>query len=197
MTDPFALDDDIPFPPAPASRPAGPLPVAPDAPWLRGLNPEQLEAVTTVDGPVLVLSGAGTGKTKVLTARLAHILASRRAQPWQCLAVTFTNRAAREMKERIAGLVGPMAQDLWLGTFHSLCLRILRRHASAVGLTSDFTILDADDQLRVLKQVMEAEHIDAKATPPQALMAIIQRWKDRALPPEKVSGDDAGEFAGG
>ena len=197
--DPFALDDDIPFPAAPVPRPpgpsaamtpAGPLPVPPEAPWLKGLNPEQHEAVTTVDGPVLVLSGAGTGKTKVLTARLAHILASRRAQPWQCLAVTFTNRAAREMKERIAHLVGPLAQDLWLGTFHSLCLRILRRHATAVGLTSDFTILDADDQLRLLKQVMAAEHIDTKATPPQALMAIIQRWKDRAQTPDKLGSPD-------
>ncbi|TAN57591.1 MAG: DNA helicase II [Magnetospirillum sp.] len=193
MTDPFALDDDIPFPPAPAARPAAPLPVVPDAPWLKGLNPEQLEAVTAVDGPVLVLSGAGTGKTKVLTARLAHILASRRAQPWQCLAVTFTNRAAREMKERIAHLVGPMAQDLWLGTFHSLCLKILRRHAAAVGLTGDFTILDSDDQLRVLKQVMESLHMDAKANPPQALMATIQRWKDRAQTPEKLAADKGGD----
>ena len=191
MTDPFALDDDIPFPAAPQqqARPSGPLPVADDAPWLKGLNPEQFEAVTTVDGPVLVLSGAGTGKTKVLTARLAHILASRRAQPWQCLAVTFTNRAAREMKQRVAGLVGPMAQDLWLGTFHSLCLKMLRRHASVVGLTADFTILDADDQMRVLKQVMADQHMDVKANPPQALMATIQRWKDRAQPPDKVANE--------
>ncbi len=195
MTDPFALDDDSPAPPPRVT--AGPVPVPPDAPWLKGLNPEQHEAVTTVDGPVLVLSGAGTGKTKVLTARLAHILASRRAQPWQCLAVTFTNRAAREMKERVAGLVGPVAQDLWLGTFHSLCLRILRRHAEAAGLGRDFTILDADDQLRVLKQVMEAEHIDAKACPPQALMAVIQRWKDRALTPDRIGTADTSELADG
>ncbi|RAU20704.1 DNA helicase II [Paramagnetospirillum kuznetsovii] len=194
-TDPFALDDDF-APPAPRTA-GGPLPVAPDAPWLKGLNPEQLEAVTTVDGPVLVLSGAGTGKTKVLTARLAHILASRRAQPWQCLAVTFTNRAAREMKQRVADLVGPPAQDLWLGTFHSLCLRILRRHAAMVGLGSDFTVLDSDDQLRVLKQVMEAERIDSKASPPQALMGIIQRWKDRALTPDKVGAEGGSELAGG
>ncbi len=193
--DPFALDDD--FAPPPPPRVAGPLPVPPDAPWLKGLNPEQLEAVTTVDGPVLVLSGAGTGKTKVLTARLVHILASRRAQPWQCLAVTFTNRSAREMKERVAGLVGPVAQDLWLGTFHSLCLRILRRHSAVVGLNADFTVLDSDDQLRVLKQVMEAERIDAKATPPQALMGIIQRWKDRALTPDKVGGETGSDMAGG
>ncbi|CAA7616144.1 ATP-dependent helicase [Magnetospirillum sp. SS-4] len=197
-SDPFALDDAIPFPPPPARARGGePLPVPADAPWLAGLNPEQLEAVTSLDGPVLVLSGAGTGKTKVLTARLAHILASRRAQPWQCLAVTFTNRAAREMKERVAGLVGPAAQDLWLGTFHSLCLRILRRHAQAVGLGADFTVLDADDQLRVLKQVMADQHIDAKATPPQALMGVIQRWKDRALTPDKVRGEHASDVAGG
>ncbi|CAA7625662.1 putative DNA helicase II homolog [Candidatus Terasakiella magnetica] len=197
MSDPFALDDDLP-PPSPPPRAAGPVPVPPDAPWLTGLNPEQLEAVTALDGPVLVLSGAGTGKTRVLTSRLAQILASKRAQPWQCLAVTFTNRAAREMKERVAALVGPMAQDLWLGTFHSLCLKILRRHAEAVGLKSDFIVLDADDQVRVLKQVMEAEHIDAKATPPQSLMATIQRWKDRAQTPEKLAAPEhATEVAGG
>ncbi|OAN51266.1 DNA helicase II [Paramagnetospirillum marisnigri] len=192
--DPFSLNDDV----VPPSRLAsGPLPVAPDAPWLKGLNPEQLEAVTSLDGPILVLSGAGTGKTKVLTARLAQLLASRRAQPWQCLAVTFTNRAAREMRDRVAALVGPPAQDLWLGTFHSLCLRILRRHAALVGLGSDFTVLDADDQLRVLKQVMEAERIDPKATPPQALMGVIQRWKDRALTPDKVAGESGADLAGG
>ncbi|MBI3444092.1 MAG: UvrD-helicase domain-containing protein, partial [Magnetospirillum sp.] len=196
MSDPFALDDEAP--PAPsAPRAAGPVPVPPDAPWLKGLNPEQFQAVTTTDGPVLVLSGAGTGKTKVLTARLAHILASRRAQPWQCLAVTFTNRAAREMKERVAHLVGPVADGIWLGTFHSLCLKMLRRHAQAVGLGADFTVLDADDQMRVLKQVMEAAQVDAKACPPQSLMGTIQRWKDRAVTPDKVGGDNASDMAGG
>jgi len=197
MTDPFSLDDELPPPPPPPPRGGGPVPVPDDAPWLKGLNPEQREAVTSLDGPILVLSGAGTGKTKVLTARLAQILASRRAQPWQCLAVTFTNRAAREMKERVAHLVGPVAQDLWLGTFHSLCLRILRRHAEAVGLKSDFIVLDSDDQIRVLKQVMAAEHIDPKACPPQALMATIQRWKDKAITPDKVGGDNLSDLAGG
>ena len=192
MTDPFALDDELPS--APPPRQTGPVPVPPDAPWLKGLNPEQHEAVTTTDGPVLVLSGAGTGKTKVLTARLAHILAGRRAQPWQCLAVTFTNRAAREMRERVAGLIGPVSEGIWLGTFHSLCVRILRRHAEAVRLKSNFTILDSDDQLRLLKQVMESESIDAKKWPPQALMATIQRWKDRGQTPDK---SDASDMAGG
>ncbi|MGE5505504.1 MAG: ATP-dependent helicase [Actinomycetota bacterium] len=194
MSDPFALDDDLPAPPP---RQTGPLPVAPDAPWLVGLNPEQHQAVTTTDGPLLVLSGAGTGKTKVLTSRLAHIIASRRAQPWQCLAVTFTNRAAREMRERVATLVGPVAEGVWLGTFHSLSVRILRRHAEAVGLKSNFTILDTDDQLRLLKQVMEAEHVDSKKWPAQALMATIQRWKDRGLTPDKLTAEHASELAEG
>jgi len=193
MSDPFALDDEAqPAPPSPrlsGPRASEPRPVPPDAPWLKGLNPEQFQAVTTTDGPVLVLSGAGTGKTKVLTSRLAHILASGLAQPWQCLAVTFTNRAAREMKERVGLLVGPVADGIWLGTFHSLCLRILRSHAEAVGLGGDFTVLDSDDQMRVLKQVMADAHVDPKATPPQGLMATIQRWKDRAVTPEKASAE--------
>jgi DNA helicase-2/ATP-dependent DNA helicase PcrA len=193
MSDPFALDDELP--PTLTPRPGSVRSVPADAPWLVGLNPEQHQAVTTIDGPLLVLSGAGTGKTRVLTARLAQILASGSAQPWQILAVTFTNRAAREMKERVAALVGPMAQDLWLGTFHSLCLRILRRHAAAVGLGSDFTVLDSDDQLRVLKQVMEELRIDPKSTPPQALMATIQRWKDRAITPEKAKEDGRAQQA--
>jgi DNA helicase-2/ATP-dependent DNA helicase PcrA len=199
MSDPFALDDDIPDPFQPVSpRPsAGPVEVPPDAPWLVGLNPEQHQAVTTTDGPVLVLSGAGTGKTKVLTARLAHILASRKAQPWQCLAVTFTNKAAREMRERVGTLIGPVAEGIWLGTFHALCVRILRRHAELVGLKSNFTILDSDDQLRLLKQVMEAEHIDSKRWPAQALMSTIQRWKDQGRLPDKLTAADATELAGG
>ncbi|NFV81835.1 ATP-dependent helicase [Magnetospirillum aberrantis] len=199
MSDPFALDDDIPAPFQPASprASAGPVAVPPDAPWLVGLNPEQHQAVTTTEGPVLVLSGAGTGKTKVLTARLAHILASRRAQPWQCLAVTFTNKAAREMRDRVAGLIGPVAEGVWLGTFHALCVRILRRHAELLGLKSNFTILDADDQVRLLKQVMEAEHIDAKRWPAQALMGTIQRWKDQGRLPDKLTAADTTELAGG
>ena len=186
MPDPFDLDDDIPLPGGPS-----PLPVPP---WLAGLNPEQRQAVETTDGPLLVLSGAGTGKTRVLTTRLAHILAARRAQPWQCLAVTFTNKAAREMRERLAAMVGPVAESVWLGTFHAVGMRILRRHAEALGLQSNFTILDSDDQLRLVKQVMEAEGVDGKAWPAQAVLAMIQRWKDRGLVPAKASDD--GETGG-
>ncbi len=138
--------------------------------YLARLNPEQREAVETVDGPLLVLAGAGTGKTRVLTTRFAHILLTGRAFPGQVLAVTFTNKAAREMRERVGAILGRPAEGLWLGTFHALCARMLRRHAELVGLTSSFTILDTDDQLRLLKQVMEAERIDTKRWAPQALM---------------------------
>ncbi|MBM3513484.1 MAG: DNA helicase II [Alphaproteobacteria bacterium] len=190
MSDPFELTEgDVA--PAPTAAPA------PRLPWLDGLNPEQREAVETTEGPLLVLSGAGTGKTRVLTSRLGYILAHRRAKPWQILAVTFTNRAAREMRERVAALVGPVAESVWLGTFHSLCVRILRRHGELVGLQSNFTILDADDQLRLLKQVMDADNIDQKKWVPQALMGIIQRWKDRGLGPDGAKREGGSDFAGG
>ena len=189
MSDPFDLDDD---PPLVTAAPA----VVP-TPWLDGLNPEQFQAVTVTDGPVLVLSGAGTGKTKVLTSRLAHILGNRKAQPWACLAVTFTNRAAREMRERVASLIGPVAEQIWLGTFHSIAVRILRRHAEAVGLSGNFTILDSDDQTRLLKQIMVEEGIDWRKWPVNAAMGAIQRWKDRGLGPDKLAGEAAGEFAAG
>jgi DNA helicase-2/ATP-dependent DNA helicase PcrA len=165
--------------------------------YLARLNAEQREAVEAVDGPVLVLAGAGTGKTRVLTTRFAHILLQGRAFPNQVLAVTFTNRAAREMRERVSTLLERPAEGLWLGTFHSLCARMLRRHADLVGLTSGFTILDADDQLRLLKQVMEAARLDLKRWPPQALMGLIQRWKDRGLTPDRVPLSEEGDFAGG
>ena len=165
--------------------------------YLTRLNPEQRAAVETVDGPLLVLAGAGTGKTRVLTTRFAHILLTRRAFPNQVLAVTFTNKAAREMRERVGAILGQPAEGLWLGTFHALCARMLRRHASLVGLQSNFTILDSDDQLRVLKQVMEAGRIDPKRWAPAALMAIIQRWKDRALTPARVTAAEDSDFAGG
>ena len=167
------------------------------ADYLTRLNPEQREAVEALDGPVLVLAGAGTGKTRVLTTRFAHILLSRRAFPSQVLAVTFTNRAAREMRERVSAIVGGPAEGLWLGTFHALCARMLRRHAELVGLTSSFNILDTDDQLRLLKQVMEAARIDIKRWAPPALMGIIQRWKDRGLPPARITTADDTDFAGG
>ena len=165
--------------------------------YLARLNPEQRQAVEAVDGPVLVLAGAGTGKTRVLTTRFAHILLTGRASPGQVLAVTFTNKAAREMRERVGAILGRPAEGLWLGTFHALCARMLRRHADLVGLTSGFTILDSDDQLRLLKQVMEAARIDAKRWAPPALMGMIQRWKDRGVAPDKVPASEEGDFAGG
>lgn len=190
-SDPFALDDT----PPPSSQ-SVPRPMA-DPGWLAGLNPEQRQAVEITDGPVLVLSGAGTGKTRVLITRLAYILGKRLAQPWQILAVTFTNRAAREMRERVGGLVGPMAESLWLGTFHALGVRILRKHGELVGLKSNFTILDSDDQLRLLKQVMEADGIDHKKWPAQVVLSVIQRWKDKSLTPDRVTPSMAGDLAAG
>ena len=131
-----------------------------ETPWLAGLNPEQRAAVEAADGPLLVLAGAGTGKTRVLTTRLAHLLLTGRARPWQVLAVTFTNKAAREMIARVSNLLGQSVEGLWLGTFHALGARLLRRHAELVGLKANFTILDTDDQLRLTKQVIEAADLD-------------------------------------
>ncbi len=165
--------------------------------YLTRLNPEQREAVETVDGPLLVLAGAGTGKTRVLTTRFAHILLTGRAAPGQVLAVTFTNKAAREMRERVGAILGRPVEGLWLGTFHALCARMLRRHAPLVGLAPNFTILDTDDQLRLLKQVMEAERVDTKRWVPPALMGVIQRWKDRGLTPNRVTAADDTDFAAG
>jgi DNA helicase-2/ATP-dependent DNA helicase PcrA len=165
--------------------------------YLARLNAEQRNAVETVDGPLLVLAGAGTGKTRVLTTRFAHILLTGRAYSGQVLAVTFTNKAAREMRERVSAILGRPVEGLWLGTFHALCARMLRRHAEQVGLTRNFTILDADDQLRLLKQVMEAERVDTRRWPPPALMAVIQRWKDRGLTPSQVSPSEDTDFAAG
>src|SRR3984893_6976943 len=168
---------------------------ATDIPYLAGLNDAQRRAVEAVDGPVLVLAGAGTGKTRVLTPRLAYILASGRALPAELLAVTFTNKAAREMRERLEAMIGRAAEGAWLGTFHAIASRILRRHAEAVGLKSSFTILDTDDQIRLLKQILAAENIDERRWPARLLLAMIQRWKDRGLGPEKVQRADAGDFA--
>jgi len=164
--------------------------------YLAGLNPEQREAVETTEGPVLVLAGAGTGKTRVLTTRLAHILATGRARPWELLVVTFTNKAAREMRERIGHLIGPSAEGLrWLGTFHSVAAQILRRHAELVGLKSSFTILDTDDQERLLKQLLEAANIDTKRFTPKSLAHMIDHWKNRGWTPDKLPpGED---FANG
>jgi DNA helicase-2/ATP-dependent DNA helicase PcrA len=164
--------------------------------YLDGLNPEQREAVETVEGPVLVLAGAGTGKTRVLTTRLAHILSTGRAKPWELLVVTFTNKAAREMRERITHIIGPQAEGLrWLGTFHSVAAQILRRHAELVGLKSNYTILDDDDQERLLKQLLEAENIDAKRWPAKMLSSLIDQWKNRGWTPDRLPPAESAHFA--
>jgi DNA helicase-2/ATP-dependent DNA helicase PcrA len=168
------------------------------ADYLEGLNPEQREAVEAVEGPVLVLAGAGTGKTRVLTTRLAHILATGRARPWELLAVTFTNKAAREMRERIGHIIGPASEGLrWLGTFHSIAAQILRRHAELVGLKSNYTILDTDDQERLIKQVLEAENIDTKRWPPKMLAGLIDQWKNRGWRPDQLPSAENAHFANG
>jgi len=168
------------------------------APYLADLNPEQRLAVETLDGPVLVLAGAGTGKTRVLTTRIAHILATGRARPSEILAVTFTNKAAREMKARVGVMVGQVVEGMpWLGTFHSIGVKILRRHAELVGLKPDFTILDVDDQIRLLKQLLEAENIDEKRWPARVLADLLDSWKNRGLLPDQVPAGEAASFAGG
>ncbi|MBU6420348.1 MAG: UvrD-helicase domain-containing protein [Proteobacteria bacterium] len=165
--------------------------------YLDGLNQAQREAVETTEGPLLVLAGAGTGKTRVLTTRFAHILISRRAFPNQILTVTFTNKAAREMRERVAKIMGGPVEGLWLGTFHALSARMLRRWAERVGLTSSFSILDTDDQLRLLKQILEAARVDFKRWPPNALMAQIQRWKDKGFLPDQIPASESSDYANG
>src|ERR1700681_4363469 len=166
--------------------------------YLNDLNPEQRQAVETLDGPVLVLAGAGTGKTRVLTTRIAHILAKGRARPSEILAVTFTNKAAREMKERVGRMVGQAVEGMpWLGTFHAIGVKLLRRHAELVGLKSDFTILDVDDQVRLLKQLLDAEGIDEKRWPGRVLASLIDGWKNRGLTPEQVPAGEAAVFANG
>ncbi|WP_417279153.1 UvrD-helicase domain-containing protein [Celeribacter sp.] len=170
---------------------------APDTSYLEALNDAQREAVETLDGPVLMLAGAGTGKTKALTARIAHLLNTGRAQPREILAVTFTNKAAREMKSRVAGLMGMELEGMpWLGTFHSVCVKLLRRHAELVGLKSNFTILDTDDSIRLLKQLISAAGIDEKRWPARQLSGMIDSWKNRALTPSAVSGGEGSEFNG-
>jgi DNA helicase II / ATP-dependent DNA helicase PcrA len=166
-------------------------------PYLESLNESQREAVEATEGPVLVLAGAGTGKTRVLTTRLGHILMTGKARPQELLAVTFTNKAAREMKDRISALIGRPVEGWWLGTFHALAARLLRRHAEVVGLTPNFTILDTDDQLRLLKQLIVAEDLDDKKWPARALLAAIERWKDRGLTPDKVTSAEQADYAEG
>jgi DNA helicase-2/ATP-dependent DNA helicase PcrA len=172
--------------------------VVPQIPYLSGLNPEQRAAVEATEGPVLVLAGAGTGKTRVLTTRIAHLIATGKARPFDILSVTFTNKAAREMRERVASLIGPVAEGMqWLGTFHSIGTKILRRHAELVDLRSDFTILGTDDQLRLMKQVIAAENIDEKRWPARQLASLIDGWKNRGLGPQQVPAGEAGAFANG
>ena len=172
-------------------------PAAPTPRYLDGLNAPQRDAVESVDGPLLVLAGAGTGKTRVLTTRIGHILVTRRAWPNQILAVTFTNKAAREMRDRVSAMIGSASEGLWIGTFHAIATRILRRHAELVGLKSNFTILDQDDQIRLVKQIIEAEEIDDKRWPARAVHAAIERFKDRGLTPDKVGVAEAGDIADG
>jgi DNA helicase-2/ATP-dependent DNA helicase PcrA len=167
-------------------------------PYLTGLNPEQRDAVETLDGPVLVLAGAGTGKTRVLTSRIAHILSTGRARPQEILSVTFTNKAAREMKHRLGQMLGQTVEGMpWLGTFHSIGGRILRVHAELVQLKSNFTVLDTDDQIRLLKQLLAAENIDDKRWPARMLAGLIDGWKNRGLMPSQVPSGEAAVFGNG
>jgi DNA helicase-2/ATP-dependent DNA helicase PcrA len=185
----------FPFDELPAPRAAAP---SRPASYLEGLNPEQLEAVDSLDGPVLVLAGAGTGKTRVLTTRIAHLLATGRARPSNILSVTFTNKAAREMKERVGHMVGDIVEGMpWMGTFHSIGAKILRRHAELVGLNPNFTILDTDDQIRLIKQLLQAGNIDEKRWPARFFAGYLDGWKNRGLGPEQVPAGEAASFANG
>ncbi len=171
---------------------------SPDQTWLDGLNPPQREAVTTTEGPVLMLAGAGTGKTAALTARLANLLRQRLAWPSEILCVTFTNKAAREMRERVGALIGPAVEGMpWLGTFHSIAAKMLRRHAELVGLQSNFTIIDTDDQLRLLKQLIQAEGVDDKRWPTKQLAGLIDKWKNRGLNPADLDALENEAYANG
>jgi ATP-dependent DNA helicase UvrD/PcrA len=186
MSDPFDLSE----PSADPSKAAADV-------YLSGLNEWQRDAVGSTEGPLLVLAGAGTGKTRVLTTRLGHILIQGKARPWEILAVTFTNKAAREMRERVGDLLGTQVEGWWVGTFHALGARILRRHAEAIGLKPNFTILDDDDQVRLVKQLMGTHGIDEKQNPARAVLSVIQRWKDRGLTPDKVSGAEGADACDG
>ncbi len=201
IDDPFELDD---MPPLTTSQRAQAAmqnqarPAQEATPWLDGLNDAQREAIERTEGPLLVLAGAGTGKTRVLTSRLAHILSRGLAYPSQILCVTFTNKAAREMRERVEAVVGGEVEGLpWLGTFHAVANKMLRRYAELVGLKNPFTILDTDDQLRILKQLLEADGIDTKRWPPRMLASQIDGWKNRGLGPDRVPGDEGYQFANG
>ncbi len=197
----FDLNDFGDDEPAPAIKPGGLAARAMaqgEPPYLKGLNPEQRAAVETTDGPLLVLAGAGTGKPRVLTTRLAHILATGKAWPGQLLTVTFTNKAAREMRDRIGALIGGAVEGMtWLGTFHSIGVKILRNHAELAGLKSGFSILDTDDQIRLLKQLLEAHDVDEKRWPARQLASLIDGWKNRGLTPDRVPQGEGHGFANG
>ncbi len=193
MSDPFDIDsfaeNDIPFDVIPNSSPV---------PYMAGLNPPQKEAVEAIEGPLLVLAGAGTGKTRVLITRLAHILMTGNSFPGQILAVTFTNKAALEMKERIGQIIGDTVESMfWLGTFHSIGVKILRSHCDLVGLSSNFTILDSDDQLRLIKQIVRLHNIDEKRWNPRLLGGLIDGWKNRGILPSQVPKEEANHYAEG
>jgi len=148
--------------------------------YLKDLNEAQSKAVTTLEGPLLIVAGAGSGKTKVLTSRIAHIIAENKAYPNQILAVTFTNKAAKEMQSRVSNILGTDATGLpWLGTFHSICAKLLRKHAVAINLNSNFSIIDTDDQIRLIKNICKAENIDVKKLAPRYILAIIDKWKNK------------------
>ena len=155
--------------------------------YLKNLNKAQKEAVMHLDGPLLIVAGAGSGKTKVLTTRIANIIKGKKAYPNQILAVTFTNKAAKEMQKRVSKILGSAAIGLsWLGTFHSICAKLLRKHASAVNLNSNFTIIDTDDQIRLIKNICKSENIDIKQLSPRYVLAIIDRWKNKGFYPNEV-----------
>ncbi|WP_264592361.1 MULTISPECIES: ATP-dependent helicase [Sphingobium] len=195
---PRPLPPPHPFPScSPVTDPL-PAPSPADPPYIQDLNAPQREAVLTTEGPVLVLAGAGTGKTAALTARLAHLVATRRAWPSEILCVTFTNKAAREMRERVGRMIGEAVEGMpWLGTFHSVCAKMLRRHAELVGLQSNFTILDTDDQLRLMKQIIVAEGIDEKRFTARALAGLIDKWKNKGLTPGEIDAGESEAFANG
>ena len=200
MSDPFA-DESFAAPPGDiplSQRAAAVPPAAQAAPYLDALNTAQREAAQALDGPVLVLAGAGTGKTRVLTTRTAHLLNTRKARPNELLCVTFTNKAAREMRERIGSLIGYAVEGMpWLGTFHSVSAKMLRRHAELAGLQSNFTILDTDDQIRLLKQLIRAANIDEKRWPARMLAGFIDSWKNRGWTPDKVPEIEAAQYGAG
>ncbi len=196
MSDPFDLPDG-PVAASPHVEPVGQPAPAPARPYLETLNESQRDAVEYLDGPLLVLAGAGTGKTRVLTTRLAHLLMTGKAKPWEILAVTFTNKAAFEMRERVAGLLGRPVEGWWVGTFHAIGARVLRSRAESVNRTPNFTILDADDQARLMKQHLEARGIDEKRCPPRVAAGVIQRWKDRGWTPDRVPDAEAAALADG